>query len=199
VKPPSDAAPVPVDDSIPELDRALAFSRETAATLFLLVCGAALVLRMNDDTKPHGLEAPIYSIVAYPRLYQDWKLFAPEPPRRQGMLVVDAQTGRGAKIDPLTGQPPIEVLDPKKPDPRARPEPLMAALFASINQPNRVIYVDEFRNYLQRLSDQRESNDKLVWFNVNWIEAPIPAPEPSSTPAPEPNDVIPARRITSRP
>jgi predicted DCC family thiol-disulfide oxidoreductase YuxK len=199
VKTAAEPAAAPIDDSIPELDRALAFSRETAATAFLVVCGAALFLRMNDDTKPHGLEAPLYSIVAYPRLYQDWKLFAPEPPKRQGTLVVDAQTGRGAKIDPLTGQPPIEALDPSKPDPRARPEPLMAAYFASINQPNRVIYVDEFRNYLQRLSDQRDANDKLVWFNVNWIEAPIPPPEGGGAPAPEPADAIPARRITSRP
>src|SRR2546423_1842482 len=114
---------------------------------------------MRRGTRPSAVRAP-------------WPPFAPrclsacrrrsscERPRRQGTLVVDAQTGRGAKIDPLTGLAPIDALDPNKPDPRARPEPLMAAYFASINQPNRVIYVDEFRNYLQRLSDQRDANDK---------------------------------------
>ena len=36
-------------------------------------------------------------------------------------------------------------------------------------------------------------------FNVNWIEAPIPPPEGSGAPAPEPVEAVPARRITSRP
>jgi hypothetical protein len=53
------------------------------------------------------------------------------------------------------------------------------------------------RNYIQRLGDQSDSTDKLVWFNVNWIEAPIPPPEggaPSETAG-----MVPPRRITSRP
>jgi predicted DCC family thiol-disulfide oxidoreductase YuxK len=201
IKRQAESAPSPVgDEPIKELERGLEVSREAASLLFLVVCAAALFLRMNDDTKPHGIEGPIYSIVAYPRLYQDWKLFAPDPPKRQGALVVDAQTGKGAKIDPFTGQPPLEALDPKKPDPRARPlAPLMAAYFASINQPNRVVYVDEMKNYLQRLSDQREAGDKLVYFNVNWIEAPIPSPDAVAMPPSATAEVIPPRRITSRP
>jgi predicted DCC family thiol-disulfide oxidoreductase YuxK len=200
LKTPEEPAASAPDEPIKELERGLEVSRETAALLFLAVCAAALFLRMNDETKPHGIEGPIYSIVAYPRLYQDWKLFAPDPPKRQGALVVDAQTGKGAKLDPFTGQPPLEALDPKKPDPRARPfAPLMSAYFASINQPNRVTYVDEMKNYIQRLSDQREAGDKLVWFNVNWIEAPIPSPDATTTPPSATAEVIPPRRITSRP
>jgi predicted DCC family thiol-disulfide oxidoreductase YuxK len=196
----AETAPSAVDEPIPELERGLTMTRETASVLFLAVCAAALLLRMNDETKPHGIETPIYSFVAYPRLYQDWKLFAPEPSKRQGALVVDSQTGRGAKLDPLTGQPPIESLDPKKFDPRSRPSsPLLSAYFFSINQPNRVLYVDELKNYIQRLSDARETGDKLVWFNVNWIEAPIPSPD-AGTPSPSATpEVIPARKITSRP
>jgi predicted DCC family thiol-disulfide oxidoreductase YuxK len=197
VKSPADreASSAAQDEPIAELERARAVSREVAAALFLGVCAAALVLRMNDETKPHGWEAPIFSIVAYPRLYQDWKLFAPDPPRRQGVVVVDAQTGRGQKVDPLTGQPPLEALVPGKPDPRARPAPLMAAYFSNINQPARTVYVDEMKNYVQRLSDLREAGDKLTWFNVNWIEAPIPSPDIASATA----EVVPPRKITSRP
>jgi hypothetical protein len=177
----------------------LVVSREVLAALFLVVSGIALSERMNDETKPQGFEAPIYSIVAYPRLFQDWKLFAPDPPKRQMALVVEAQTGRGARLDPLTGLPPLEMLDPKKPDPRSRPVPLMAAYFASISQPSRMIYVDEMRNYIQRIGDQRETGDKLVWFNVNWFEVPIPSPTQSATSPPQMAEIIPVRRITSRP
>jgi predicted DCC family thiol-disulfide oxidoreductase YuxK len=200
VKAPSDGPDSIADEPIPELDRGLEVTRETAATLFLVVCAAAIFFRMNDDTKPHGIETPLYSIVAYPRIYQDWKLFAPDPPKRQGALVVDAQTSKGVKIDPLTGQPPLESLDPKKGDPRARPSSaLMSAYFANINQPNRVTYVDELKNYIQRLSDAREASDKLVWFNVNWIEAPIPSQDVSPTSPPATPEIIPVRKITSRP
>jgi predicted DCC family thiol-disulfide oxidoreductase YuxK len=193
--PPIPPAPEPIE----ELQRGLAVSREVLAALFLVVSGIALATRMNDETKPQGLEASVYSIVAYPRLFQDWKLFAPDPPKRQVALVVDAQTGRGTKLDPLTGLPPLEMLDPKKPDPRSRPVPLMASYFTSISQPSRMIYVDELRNYIQRLGDQRDLGDKIVWFNVNWFEVPIPSPT-ASTPSPtQMAEIIPVRRITSRP
>ena len=112
--------------------------------------------------------------------------------------MVDAQTGKGVRIDPMTGRPPLESLDPKKFDPRSRPAPLMGAYFTSINQSSRMMYVDELRNYLQRIGDLRDSGDKLVWFNVNWIEAAIPPPGGGAAPAAEP-EAIPARRITSRP
>ncbi len=114
-------------------------------------------------------------------------------------MVVDSQTGRGTRLDPLTGEPPLETLDPAKPDPRSRPVPLLAAYFTNISQPNRLIYVDEMRNYIQRIGDQRESGDKLVWFNVNWFEALIPAPQTGSSSPTEMAEIVPVRRITSRP
>jgi len=73
----------------------------------------------------------------------------------------------------------------------------MAAYFLTISQPSKVMYVDEMRNYIQRLGDQREPADKLSWFNVNWIEAPIPPPE-GGEPA-ETAGMVAPRRITSRP
>jgi hypothetical protein len=58
-----------------------------------------------------------------------------------------------------------------------------------------MVCVDELRNYIQRVSDLREAGDKLTWFNVNWIEASIPSPDAKSRTA----EVVPPRRITSRP
>jgi hypothetical protein len=72
----------------------------------------------------------------------------------------------------------------------------MSAYFSNISRSDRVIYVDELKNYVQRLSDQRDANDKLVWFNVNWLEAPIPPPDGAQ---PEMAGIVPSRRLTSRP
>ncbi len=72
----------------------------------------------------------------------------------------------------------------------------MAAYFTSISQPSHAIYVGELRDYVRRVGDQRSPADKLVWFNVDWVEAPIAAPEPQN----EPIALSPvSRRITSGP
>jgi predicted DCC family thiol-disulfide oxidoreductase YuxK len=40
------------------------------------------------------------------RLYQGWRMFAPEPPYEDGRMVVDGRTEDGRKIDPFTGTEP---------------------------------------------------------------------------------------------
>ena len=53
----------------------------------------------------------------------------------------------------------------------------MAAYFTSISQPSRATYVNELREYVRRVGDRRGLSEKLVWFNVDWIEAPIAEPD----------------------
>jgi len=43
----------------------------------------------------------------------------------------------------------------------------------------------------------RKLGDRFVWFNVSWSEAVIPPPK--EMPQPTTLDIIPVRRITSRP
>jgi hypothetical protein len=157
-------APYAFDDSARRtIARTSTTVREMAAFLFLVVCGIALARDMGDESLPSGAEAAVYRVVAYPRLFQRWGLFAPDPARRPGTLVAEAQTASGARLDPLSRS--------------ARPDPLMSAYFASISQPSRSIYVGELRDYVRRMGDLKSPSDRLVWFNVDWVEAPIAEPE----------------------
>jgi predicted DCC family thiol-disulfide oxidoreductase YuxK len=172
--------------------RAFVIGREALAVMLLVVCGVALGRDMNDESAPSGLEAAIYRLVAYPRMYQRWGLFAPDPERRPGTLVAEAETAGGTKLDPFTGQPAHAAAP--------RPEPLMGSYFTSISQPSRAIYVNELREYVRRRGERGGPSDQLVRFNVDWIESPIAAPIPRDEPAPEIAAVpITPRRITSGP
>jgi predicted DCC family thiol-disulfide oxidoreductase YuxK len=179
------------------LFRALTLSREGAAVLFACVCALALFRDMGDDTPPSTAETIAYRIVAYPRLFQRWGLFAPDPPMRPGTLVAEAQTAGGARLDPFTGLP-IAASSSSQATLRPRPHPLLSAYFTSISQPSRSTYVNELREYVRRLGDRRGPTDKLVWFNIDWIEAPIPAPDGRDSPTELAAASLP-RRITSGP
>jgi hypothetical protein len=187
----SPVAPAPAfdDSALRSLARARARVREALAFSFLVVCGVALARDMGDETVPGGVEGIAYRAVAYPRLFQRWGLFAPEPEKRPGTLVAEAQTATGEHLDPLTGRAA----------PSRRPHPLMAAYYTNISQPSRAVYVNEFREYVRRLDSRRGPSEKAIWFNVDWVEAPIPAPEPTDE-APVPIALAPiSRRITSGP
>jgi hypothetical protein len=175
------------DSARRSMARVVTATREAAALSFLVVCGVALARDMGDERVPSGADAAVYRVVAYPRLFQRWGLFAPDPAKRPGTLVAEAKTASGATLDPLSQKGP--------PD---RPDPLMAAYFTSIGQPSRSVYVNELREYVRRVGDLRSPSDKLVWFNVDWIEAPIASPEPEAE-----GDVVAlspvSRRITSGP
>jgi len=45
-------------------------------------------------------------ILYYLRIYQSWSMFAPEVPREDGVIVVDAVLDDGSHLDPFTGHPP---------------------------------------------------------------------------------------------
>jgi len=76
----SAAERVAFDDSIVRrVSRYLILSREAAAAVALAGCAVALIHDMGDDKQPTGIEASIYQAIAYPRVFQRWGLFAPDP------------------------------------------------------------------------------------------------------------------------
>jgi hypothetical protein len=46
------------------------------------------------------------TLVNYPRIFQGWGMFAPEPPYDDGRVIVDGRTRDGRKLDPFTGVEP---------------------------------------------------------------------------------------------
>ena len=77
----------------------------------LIECAVVVVLlgiaseALNDNTSvPVALRVPRASwtqaIIDYPRVLQGWRMFAPEPPRGDSMIYVDATTAAGRHVDP---------------------------------------------------------------------------------------------------
>lgn len=79
-----------------------------AAVSQVLVENRAVPESMKPKQRPEWLEAT----VIYPRMFQGWSMFAPQPPSDDGVIVVDAVTQDGRHIDPLTGKAPSFEMNP---------------------------------------------------------------------------------------
>jgi predicted DCC family thiol-disulfide oxidoreductase YuxK len=108
------------------------------------------------------------------RLYQGWRMFAPEPPYEDGRMVVDARTADGRKVDPLTGQ-----------EPDFNPETRVGwgqsqfwcdyhlKMFFARYAPNR----QHLKEYLERWPLRTgRAEDRLVAFDVWWVSEKTPPP-----------------------
>jgi predicted DCC family thiol-disulfide oxidoreductase YuxK len=178
--------------------RKLAFLREAAALGFACLCAAALWAGTLPEADAPNLAQPVFAALSYPRIFQKWGLFAPDPPRDMGVVVVDAWTGRGTRFDPLTGESPRESPQPEGAvDAGARPSPLMSAYFTRISQPAGTTYLDGLKDYVTRIGDDRPPSDRPTAYTVFWLEAPIAPPE-GALASPFANQVL-RRRLTARP
>lgn len=97
--------------------RPLIALRETAVIVALVMTCIQLA-KDNDWARRRGGEnvpqpAALLRIMDFFRLYQGWRMFAPEPPYDDGRVVVDARTRDGRKVDPLTGLEPDFNTDTK--------------------------------------------------------------------------------------
>jgi predicted DCC family thiol-disulfide oxidoreductase YuxK len=108
------------------------------------------------------------------RLYQGWRMFAPEPPYDDGHLVVDGRTQDGRKIDPFTGLEPE--FDPEAPDGWGQSQlwcDYHLKMYLARYAANRQHMKDYLLSYHQRTG---RPQDKLVAFDVWWVHDKSPAP-----------------------
>jgi hypothetical protein len=178
--------------------RALVFAREVAAAGFVCLCSAALWHGVLPEGKAPNLVEPVFAALSYPRLFQKWGLFAPDPPKDLGVVVVDAWNGRGLRFDPLTGGPPRESLDLEQKADVPERSPLMGAYFTRISQAPNAIYLDGLRDYVTRIGDDRPVSDRPTAYTVQWVEAPIAPPDGALSTA-MPSTQVTRRRLTARP
>jgi hypothetical protein len=88
--------------------RVVVLREGVALGLFVLM---AVELTLANGVIPERLQlkgrpAWMGEILYYLRIYQTWSMFAPDVPREDGLLVVDAVLTDGSHIDPLTDEPP---------------------------------------------------------------------------------------------
>lgn len=89
--------------------------REASVVLLICACGTQLLIEnwaVPAWLKPAAAPRMFQAIVAYPRIFQGWSMFAPLPPSSDGRLVIDGRTRDGRHFDPLTGSEPVFEVHP---------------------------------------------------------------------------------------
>jgi predicted DCC family thiol-disulfide oxidoreductase YuxK len=108
------------------------------------------------------------------RLYQGWRMFAPEPPYEDGRLVVDARTQDGRKVDPLTGVAPD--FNPETSIGWGHSQ-LWCDYHLKMFFSRYAAYRQHLKEYLQRWHERTgHPEDRLVAFNVWWVNDKSPPP-----------------------
>jgi hypothetical protein len=165
------------------LRRSLAGLRESAVALLLVVCGSQVLLEnqaVPRALKPQGRPALFDAVVAYPRIFQGWSMFAPAPPQSDGRLVIDGITKDGRHFDPLTGSEPVFEVHPAG-TPRTN---LIWGYFHTR------IAEDRFRAYWNGVRDFVMSHhkltgvakDELTSFDAYYVTETFPAPGATKAP-----------------
>ncbi len=144
--------------------------RECAVVALAVILGTQL---LNDNPAVRrfvrvGMPEWMAVVVNYPRLYQGWGMFAPEPPYEDGRLVVDGRTKDGRKLDPLTGQAPE--FDPRTEDGWGH-EQFWCDYHNRIRFPGHEGNRQHLQAYLLNLHKYNgRPADELVSFDVWWIQ-----------------------------
>ena len=108
------------------------------------------------------------------RLYQGWRMFAPEPPYEDGRMVVDGRTEDGRKIDPFTGAEPE--FDPETSVGWGHSQlwcDYHLKMYFARYAANRQHLKEYLQNWHQRTG---RPQDRLVAFDVWWISDKSPGP-----------------------
>jgi hypothetical protein len=150
--------------------------RELAAAV-VLAAVAAQTVRVNPV--PPSLTAipqgtVLTAVVSWPRMLGRWDLLAPEPPRENDAVVVDAQTREGNPIDPLTGLPPEVDLGARG---RLGMGPLWSDYLDRLRRPEWSDMQRAFRDYVAKGGPKRQGQTSpIVGLDAYWVAKPIPAP-----------------------
>lgn len=154
----------------------LAWSQQVVVAALL---GAVLHRMARDNTvvpqaarpPPMAWLDPLFDVL---RIHQDWSMFA-RVPKTDGRLVVDARTADGRRIDPLTGAPPDFEAPLHGPWHLSQ---LECDYHFRIQRPAMQHYLSGLVGYLGawHALDGRAAEDRLVDFEVYWVESDVPPP-----------------------
>jgi hypothetical protein len=156
--------------------RAAVVLREGAAlVLFVLMfveltlANGAIPERFQLKGRPPWMGEVLY----YLRVYQTWSMFAPDVPRDDGMVVVDAQLADGSHIDPLTGLPPNFEAPLGGP---CRYDHDWSEYVYYYPWDRHRAYRGGLRDYVLGLAAAWPPERRLRSFEVFWVSADLPPP-----------------------
>lgn len=160
----------------------------TVVLMFFVVSCTSQVLIENRAIpawlKPSKRPEWMTAAVVYPRLFQGWSMFAPDPPRDDGKIVVEGRTKDGRRFDPLSQSEPDYELNPPE---GFRMNQLWGDFHRRIWQPRFRSYWNGVRDYLRNHHTiTNKPENELVAFEVYYVSEVVPPPgEPRPAPRKE--------------
>jgi hypothetical protein len=153
---------------------------------FLAVCAVSQAINENKSI-PAELNFRIFKIpikhkqpkvmeavIGYPRMYQGWGMFAPNPIQDDGTLAVDAITLDGRHVDPFTGKlPDLDLTDARG----LGLNQIWQDYFNRIRFDRNKAFRQGLRDYLVEWHvETGHPEDELVAFDVYWVRDQCPRP-----------------------
>ena len=128
------------------------------------------VIPLKPERSPEFLQLTIN----YPRTFQGWGMFAPNPIRDDGVLAVDLLTLDGRHVDPLTGKPPdLDLTDSRGEGLSQIRQDYGNRIRLDRNEP----YREGLRDYLSRYHQRTKNpNDEPIAIDVYWVRDECPPP-----------------------
>jgi hypothetical protein len=174
----------PAGEEKPEVDtplrararRARTWVRE-GALVYFAICAVFQAVTENKSIPPKirdNLKMPGFmaATIGYPRLYQGWGMFAPNPITDDGIIVVDGRTIDGRKIDPFTGKEPDLDLTDSEGEGMGQ---IQQDYFNRIRLDRNSTYRQGLHEYLQQWHLRTgRPRDELVAFDVYWVRDQCP-------------------------
>lgn len=165
------------DDVRRRLQRGTLVLREGAAVMLFVLMLVELTLA-NSGIPPalqlRQRPAWMGDVLYYLRIYQTWSMFAPEVPKEDGLVVVDAVLTDGSHLDPITGEPP----DFERPlGGPCRYDHDWSEYVYYFPWDRHRPYRDGLRDHiLQIAADWPPEHPRLRSFEVFWVSAELPPP-----------------------
>jgi hypothetical protein len=144
---------------------------------WLLVCAVSQAINENKSV-PQALKHRqpwiMQATINYPRMYQGWGMFAPNPISDDGSLTVDAYTLDGRRIDPFTGElPDLDLTDARG----LGLNQIWQDYFNRIRLDRNKAFRQGLKEYLLRWHRETgRPEDELVAFDVYWVRDQCPPP-----------------------
>lgn len=122
----------------------------------------------------HNQPALVQATIGYPRMYQGWGMFAPNPISDDGSVSIDAITLDGRHIDPFTGEAPdLDLTDARG----LGLGQIRQDYWNRIRLDRNTVFRQGLKEYLLHWHEETgHPEDELVAFDVFWLRDQCPLP-----------------------
>lgn len=153
------------------------FILHEAVVIYLVICAGSQVINENKaipKVLKHQAPSFIRATVGYPRIFQGWGMFAPNPIRDDGVVAVDAITIDGRHIDPFSGEAPDLNLS----DARGTGlDQIEQDYFNRIRLDRNKTFRAQMERWITSYHlETGRPEDEIVFFNAYWLQDQNPEP-----------------------